>query len=71
MGYVFKVEEGSPGDVVHVVVELEFKMTPRFQVCGEEDRVQLLRERLNFWVVLVRDVGPMMIMSDLSLFSWK
>ena len=29
----------------------------------------LSRVRLKFWVVLVRDVGPIMIISDLSLFS--
>ena len=35
-------------------------------MCGEGDRVELSMVRWKLWVSLVRDLGPIMIMSDLS-----
>lgn len=45
------------------------ELVPRLQICGVDDRVQLVRPEL--WVVLVWDGRPMTIMSNLSLFSWR
>lgn len=47
------------------------KVTPRLRMCGEGDRVELSVVRQKLWVILVRDMGPMMITSDLSQFSLR
>lgn len=71
MGNVLEVEEGDPGDVIAVVVKLSW-LSKKLPICGStvrENRVQLLKVRQKLWMALVRDVGLVMIMSNLSLFS--
>ena len=46
-------------------------MTPRLRLWGDEDRVELSMVRWNLSVVLVRDLGPIMIRSDLSQVSLR
>ena len=46
-------------------------MTPRLRLWGDEDRVELSMVRWNLSVVLVRDLGPIMIRSDLSQLSLR
>ena len=46
-------------------------MSPRLRMCWEGDRVVLSMVRQKLGLVLVRDMGPMMIMSDLSPLSLR
>lgn len=49
-------------------------ITKRLQICGEGDRVELEMLGQKFCVALVRDLGPMIILSNVSQFtleSWR
>ena len=71
MCYIFKVEEGSFGDLIYVFLKrlVVVKKTPVLQLCGEGERSELSMVRQKLWVVLMRDFGPMMTVSDLSWCS--
>lgn len=69
---VLKMKEGSPGDLVNVMVKLHLavKNYSKVQMCVEGDRMWLLKVRLKFCTA-VRGVGFMMMMLDFSLFSLR
>lgn len=47
------------------------KMAPRLRMCWDVCTMEPSMVREKFWVDLVRDLGPMMIISDLSQFSLR
>lgn len=67
------VEEGSFSHMMMWCSKemLLTRITPKLWICAKGDRVELSMVRQMLWVVLVRDFGPLIIVSDLSQFSLR